>query len=98
MNQVTLINGNGNKYTLDLPKLCILNYINETALKKIENTTGLKFKFYSHLGENGIYEAQPERHEQITQFIMCYNWKYKYYNNASNKNIIYFKHFIEEDF
>ncbi|KKL27384.1 hypothetical protein LCGC14_2385710 [marine sediment metagenome] len=87
METVTLINGNKQKYTMNLPKIHILDrYINDTALEHIFNETGLLFK------DTGFgYVAQPLNSNQITRLFLTYNYKTQYHNNADSKNTLYLK-------
>lgn len=41
--KLKLINGNKQQYEIGLPKLYIIGYINDTALRHIEENTGLRF-------------------------------------------------------
>jgi len=70
-----------------LPKLIILDqYINDVALKHIEDNTGLCFK-----KENWNYETQPTSSKQITALLMTYNFKTRYYDNWNYKNTLMLK-------
>jgi len=86
---ITRTDGNGRKYTVDLPKINIIarHDINRVCLEHIEEDTGLAFKKNHH----HIYTAQPIEHWQINTLLLTYNFKTKYYNNASNKNELYLK-------
>ena len=84
---ITRINGNNQQYTVDLPKLVILGYINDVALDHIFNNTGLNF-----VKDNwGNYHATPASANQIVTLIMTYNYKTRYYNNWNAKNTIFLK-------
>ena len=87
MRTVTLINGNGNPYIMNIPKLVYLtDNINDVALNHIKESTGLKF-----VKKWNTYEVQPTNFKQITALFMTYNFKTEYHNNATNHNIIYLK-------
>jgi hypothetical protein len=87
MESITRINGNGQPYTLPMPKIAILTKeINNTALAHIEENTGLKFTRSSW-----YYESQPTTSTQITALILTYNFKTEYHNNASNHNTLFLK-------
>jgi len=84
---LTLINGNGKPYKIELPTIYIQQeHINDVALNHILENTGLKFKNTGY-----GYTAKPETPEQIVKLLMTYNWKTVYYNNASWRNIIFLK-------
>ncbi len=80
-------NGNGQQYTTDLPKLVILTYINPTALDHIAQNTRLFFKE----GSFGNLTAQPTNSNQVVTLLLTYNFKTKYYNNATHKNTLFLK-------
>jgi hypothetical protein len=88
MEILTLINGNNQKYTVQLPKISILtDYINDTALQHVFEETGLRFtKIYLH-----SYEAQPENSQQIVKLFLTWNLKTQYHNNAINHNTLFLK-------
>lgn len=87
MQTLTLINGNKQPYTVDMPKLIIVtDHINDTALAHITENTGLIFK---HNGWG--YEAQPIDGAQIAALFLTYNFKTRYYNNGQSKNTLYLK-------
>jgi hypothetical protein len=86
METLTLINGNNQKYTVELPKIVILEKrYNETAMQHIFNETGLNFQ-----GDYNM-EAQPETSQQIVKLFLTYNFKTQYHNNATNHNILFLK-------
>ncbi len=88
MDTITRINGNGQPYTTDLPKIVYLtNQINDLALAHIKENTGLEFI----IGGWGNYEAQPTESWQIAALLMTYDFKSRYYNNASNENTLFLK-------
>lgn len=88
METITRINGNGQPYTVDMPKVVILtDEINDVALKHIEDNTGLHFT-NEHTRN---YEAQPTTAAQITALILTYNFKTQYYNNWDAKNTLFLK-------
>ena len=94
METITRTNGNGRKYTVDLPKLHILNkFINEAALDHIEEDTGLRFKDAAW-----GYVAQPETSNQIATLIMTYNFKTQYHDNATDHNTLFLKFGLLEGF
>jgi hypothetical protein len=87
MKTLTLINGNKQPYTVDMPKLIILTeHINDVALAHIMENTGLVF---NHIGYG--YEAQPTDGAQISALFLTYNFKTRYYNNWQTKNTLYLK-------
>lgn len=88
MDTITRINGNGQPYTTDLPRLVfVTKHINDVALAHIKENTGLDFV----VGGWGNYEAQPTESYQIAALLMTYNFKTRYYNNATSKNTLYLK-------
>ena len=87
MDKITRINGNGQPYTTDLPKIIYLTkHINDVALAHIKENTGLEFVTVSW-----GYEAQPTESYQIAALLMTYNFKTQYHNNASNDNTLFLK-------
>ena len=82
--QITLINGNGNQYTIHLPKLVIkCDIINDAAIARIQKNTGLLFtKCF------GGYECQPMTCQQITKLFCTYNFSTKRYSNSDYSNHI----------
>ena len=88
--QITLVNGNGKKYSVGMPKIYIAeSYINEVALSHILENTGLEFE---KSGNGYMYEAQPTSSNQIVALLLTYNYKTRYMNNSLNKNtlVLYF--------
>jgi len=86
METLTMVNGNRQKYTVDLPKLVILgDKWNDTALEHIYEETGLLFK-----GEHNM-EAQPHSSQQIAKLFLTYNFKTRYYNNWDAHNTLFLK-------
>ena len=88
MDTITLINGNGNPVTKELPKILLIGHYNEVALDHIRENTGLNFQETSW---NGNYSAQPENAYQIVALFMTYNFKTRYYDNWNSKNTIILK-------
>lgn len=88
MEKISLVNGNGKKYRIGLPKIIIqMEYINEVALKHILENTGIRFI------KNGWgYEGQPKTSKQIVKLFLTYNYKTEYYNNLDTKNTLLLKH------
>lgn len=88
-NTLTLINGNGKPYIIELPKIVILGgaKYNEVALQHVKNNTGLNFQLCGF----GNIEAQPENANQIAALFLTYNFKTRYYNNGSTKNTLFLK-------
>lgn len=85
--EITRINGNGKEYTTKLPKLLIMDkYINDVALAHIMETTGLKF-----VKAGWWYEAHPHSSNQIVTLLLTYNFKTRYYDNATFKNELHLK-------
>jgi hypothetical protein len=86
METLTLINGNDQKYTVGLPKICILEKkYNDVALQHIFEETGLRFT-----GDYSM-EAQPETSQQIVKLLLTYNFKTQYHDNATNHNTLFLK-------
>lgn len=83
METITRFNGNKQRYTTGLPRLIIQGHINDRALEHIAENTGLHFK---HTGMG--YEAQPTSSNQIATLFMTYNYKTRYFNNASFDNTL----------
>ena len=84
--QVTLINGNGQSYKMNIPKLIYIGDFIEHGIKHIFENTGLKFD-----KEFNTCKAQPTNFKQITALFMTYNFKTEYHDNATNHNTIYLK-------
>lgn len=89
MEKATLINGNGQKYELGLPKIVILGGFNEAALKHVFENTGLDFKPMKYPAES--YEAQPVGSSQIVRLFLTYNFKSRFYDNADYNNTLFLK-------
>jgi hypothetical protein len=88
--QITLVNGNGKKYSVGMPKIYIAErHINELALSHILENTGLEFE---KSGNGYMYEAQPTSSNQIVALLLTYNFKTTYMNSSLNKNtlLLYF--------
>ena len=84
MSALTLINGNRQPYQVTPPAILILSdTINDTALQHIKENTGLDF-----IKGGFTYAAQAENHEQISALLLTYNFKTRYYNNATYKNTL----------
>ena len=84
---VTLINGNGRYYTIQLPKLAIITSfgkrLDKTLVKDIKKCTKLKFRQAPH-----THEAQPKTFKQFVKFFIYFDGFYTYYNNYDTKNTI----------
>ena len=87
METLTLINGNKQRYQIELPKLVYLGKMNDVALKYITENTGLIFT----PGPWNTLEAQPTESQQIVALLLTYNFKTKYYNNLNHKNTLMLK-------
>ena len=85
-NTITRINGNGKPYTTGLPKIVILGVFNDVAIQHIFDNTGLQFIVNYH-----TMEVQPVNANQIVALFLTYNFKTRYYNNASVENTLYLK-------
>ena len=86
METLTMINGNKQKYTRELPKIVILEKrYNDIALQHIFEETGLHFQ-----GDNYM-EAQPETSQQIVKLFLTYNFKTQYHDNNTNRNALFLK-------
>lgn len=85
METLTLINGNGQPFTTDLPLLVLdtKHPYNKIALAHIKENTGLDFVPH-YLG----HCAQPTTASQIAALFLTYNFKTKYYNNFDYKNTL----------
>ena len=84
---ITRLNGNNKEYTVDLPELVILGYVNDAARSRIFDNTGLNF-----IKDNwDNYRATPANSNQIVTLIMTYNYKTRYYNNWNYKNTLFLK-------
>jgi len=92
--KLILVNGNGQKYTLGLPQIVLLDPINDVALKHLEENTGLKFE---KTGWEHCRIAYSTNSQQIVKLFMTYNFRTKYYNNYSVKNTIFLKHCGKEE-
>jgi hypothetical protein len=84
--ELTLINGNGRPYTIGLPRLFILGKMNDGALEHVHENTGLQF-----VATNNGLEAQPENGNQIAALLLTFNFKTRYFNNASVHNTLFLK-------
>jgi hypothetical protein len=84
METITLINGNKQAHEVELPRLLWqTDGINDVALAHVRENTGLDFvKCFSG------YEAKPASSQQIAALFLTYNFKTRYYNNASTKNTL----------
>jgi hypothetical protein len=87
---ITRLNGNKRPYTTGIPKLCIAKFGNETAKEWFIKNTGLELK-----DKYGYYEAQPKTFKQIYKVFAVYNWKTRYFNNASSRNTLFLAHNTE---
>lgn len=87
--QLTLINGNSQQYTIDLPIITIIggHKWNKVGLETLKSVTGLEFNIPCL---NGI-SAQPTSSHQIVALLMNHNFKSQYYNNGSHKNTLFLK-------
>lgn len=85
---LTLINGNKQQYTVDLPNIIWMGQINEVALAHIFENTGLNFQEF---GWKERHSAQPTSSDQIVKLLLTYNVKTQYYNNSSHKNTLFLK-------
>lgn len=87
METITRINGNGNPYTVDLPRIIIqAPHLNDVGLKRLSDNTALAFQ------KTGLgYEAQPTQHWQLSTLLLTYNFKTKYYNNGSFQNTLFLR-------
>lgn len=84
---ISHLNGNKQKYTLDIPTLWIEKFGNDTAKKWFEKQTGLILTEYA-----GGYSAQPKTFKQLYKVFATYNWNTTFYNNASWKNTLKLRH------
>lgn len=80
-------NGNGKKYTLDIPTLMIAKFGNEVAKAWFEKQTGLVLEETA-----GFYRAKPKTFKQLYKVFATYNMKTRFYNNASYENTLFLKH------
>lgn len=91
---IMLKNGNGDKYTLPLPRIEILEkYIPNFVLDHIRENTNLIF---SNDKAYGYYVAQPTEAYQITALFMTYNFLTRFFNTEAAKNILKLKFFKDE--
>ena len=90
---LTLINGNNNPYYREMPKIVLLDEVNDVALKHLQLYTGLVFKE----GSFGHLEAEPYKNEQIVKLIIRYNAKIKYFDNADYHNTLFVKFLEDKD-
>ena len=82
-----MFNGNGQTYTRELPLIFWqTSEINETALAHIKKQTGLLF-----IKTSWGYQAQPESFDQYMRLFLTYNFKTRYYNNATHHNTLFIK-------
>lgn len=91
--KIKRIDGNGKPYYSEMPKIHILDEINDVALNHIKENTGLNFKS-SGFG----YVATPKQYKQVLVLLMTYNFKTQYHDNATNHNILYLKFCSDEAF
>jgi hypothetical protein len=95
MERLTLVNGNGKEYIIDVPKIVLQDTPNDTWLKLVSVEDNLEF---TKTGWG--FEAQPTTNEQIVKFLIrCGGAKVRYYNNLSQGNAIYvrFDHHVGFD-
>jgi hypothetical protein len=90
---LTMFNGNKQEYKKVLPRIYILDGMNDVAKGWIEKQTGLILE-PAHLGG---YTAQPKKSQQITKLFLTYNFKTRYYDNASTKNTMFLKFAHDQD-
>lgn len=88
---VSIYNGNNNRYTLEVPKLRIPNFGNETAKNWFIKQTGLEL-----VEKADHYEAQPRTFKQLYKVFVVYNWETTFYNNATYKNTLFLKYSKEQ--
>ena len=85
--KISRINGNGQSYETNLPKIVMLvKEINDVALAHIFENTDLAFEKVAW-----GYEVQPVNANQIVTLFLTYNFKTRYYNNASHENTLFLK-------
>lgn len=87
MESITRVNGNGQKYTTELPTIHIMNDMNDAAIAHIEENTGLKFERNSW----NQLTAKPVSSAQIVGLLLTYNFKTQYHSNATNSNTLFLK-------
>ncbi len=87
---ISHLNGNKQKYTLEIPQLWIQKFGNEIAKEWFIKQTGLELKDYA-----GGYIAQPKTFKQLYKVFATYNWKTTFFNNASWKNTLKLQHNLE---
>ena len=80
---ISHLNGNGQRYTLSVPRLFISKFGNEVAKKHFEKQTGLKL--VEHWGG---YYAHPKTFKQLYKAFATYNFKTTYFNNATWENTL----------
>ena len=86
METINRINGNKQEYVTPLPTIYMLGHMNDVALKHVTENTGLVFK-----ETMGGYEATPTSSNQIVTLFLTYNFKTRYFNNGSHKNMLMIK-------
>lgn len=91
---VTTLTGNNQPKTRQIPRIVFQSSteLNPAYLARLEQNTGLRFEPFISWTGNYQYQAQPERHEQITQLLLTSNIKTRYYDNADTSNTLYVKH------
>ena len=82
-----MFNGNKQKMTKTLPKIMILDRINDTAREWIAINTQLILEDNGSFG----YIVQPKSSQQITKLLLTYNFKTRYFNNWDYKNTLMLK-------
>ncbi len=87
MEIITRVNGNGNQYEREIPEVILMaeNEINEVALGKIFQNTGMTAKQQYP----NIYKCKPTTAKQLTTLLMTYNFKIWYHDNGNTKNTIF---------
>lgn len=92
---ISRINGNGNEYISEVPKILLLHKdINDVVLTLIEKNTGLKF-VQNH---SGNYEVEPTTTQQIATLFCTCNFKTQYHNGIYFKNTLLLKFCDDKEF
>jgi len=92
--EMKFINGNKQVYIKGVPTVVLLSRFNNVALDFLQRNTGLKFTKQDGFGHLITHPTKPE---QIAKLFMVYNFKTRYYNNASTKNTLFLKSTSEEE-
>lgn len=82
-----MLNGNKQIIIKTPPFIWILDRMNDTAKEWLEMQTGLILTRHGLRG----YCAQPQKTQQITQLLLTYNFRTRYFDNGDYSNTLMLK-------